>query len=52
MRDERVEMHIDTLIGAEDDNLIDEIRRCAGEYQGCRAVVEAIRSGWPGNLKG
>lgn len=51
-RIDRVEMHVNSLVTAEDDALVKEIRRQAEQDDNYKAIVKAIREGWPGNPKG
>ena len=48
----RVEMHIQSLLSAEEDNLIEEIKVKSVLDKEYQDIVKFIREGWPGELKG
>ena len=48
----RIEMHIASIILAEDDALVKEIKRQAEIDQDYQMIVRAIREGWPRTVKG
>ena len=49
---DRVEMHVNSLVIAEGNALVKEIRRQAEQDDNYKEMVKAIRDGWPGNPKG
>lgn len=48
----RVEMHVESLLAAEEDDLVEGIRRQAAMDGDYRMVVKAIREGWPRQVAG
>ena len=48
---DRVEMHVNSLVIAEGNALVKEIRRQAEQDDNYKEMVKAIRDGWPGNPK-
>ena len=48
----RVEMHIQSLLSAEEDGLIEEIKAESVLDKEYQDIIRFIREGWPGELKG